>query len=82
MPSLRKSKVTLLKPILKILQFLLGKHSNKLFKKKMTRLVELLIPQLQFPDGEGVQAEFWELSRIFLDTLKEGTRCQIMEGVL
>lgn len=39
--------------------------------------VELLIPQLQFLDDEGVEAELWELSRIFLDTLMEETGCQV-----
>ncbi|EYU20986.1 hypothetical protein ABFS82_02G097100 [Erythranthe guttata] len=35
----------------------------------MRAIVELLIPQLQFLDDEGAQAELWELSKIFLDTL-------------
>lgn len=39
--------------------------------------VELLIPQLQFLDEEGAQAELWELSRVFLDTLIEETGCQV-----
>ncbi|KAH6820138.1 DUF1995 domain protein [Perilla frutescens var. hirtella] len=36
-------------------------------------IVELLIPQLQFLDDEGAQAELWELSKTFLDTLIEET---------
>ena len=40
--------------------------------------VELLIPQLQFLDDEGAQAELWDLSRIFLDTLIEETGCQVI----
>ncbi|XWS58198.1 hypothetical protein CRYUN_Cryun08bG0014200 [Craigia yunnanensis] len=43
--------------------------------------VELLIPQIQFLDGEGAQAELWELSRIFLDTLIEETRCQKVRAI-
>lgn len=39
--------------------------------------VELLIPQLQFLDDEGAQAELWELSGIFLNTLIEETGCQV-----
>lgn len=39
--------------------------------------VELLIPQLQFLDDEGAQAELWELSRVFVDTLIEETGCQV-----
>lgn len=39
--------------------------------------VELLIPQLTFLDDEGAQAELWELSRIFVDTLMEQTGCQV-----
>lgn len=39
--------------------------------------VELLIPQLQFLDDEGAQAELWELSRIFVDTLIEETGCEV-----
>ncbi|GFQ06953.1 hypothetical protein PHJA_002839400 [Phtheirospermum japonicum] len=39
----------------------------------MRAIVELLIPQLQFLDDEGAQAELWELSKIFLDTLIEDT---------
>ncbi|XP_020100371.1 uncharacterized protein LOC109718522 isoform X3 [Ananas comosus] len=37
----------------------------------MRAIVELLIPQLQFLNTEGAQAEVWELSRIFLETLIE-----------
>ncbi|KAL5566088.1 hypothetical protein UlMin_029252 [Ulmus minor] len=44
-------------------------------------IVELLIPQLQFLDDEGAQAELWELSRIFLDTLIEETGCQRVKAV-
>ena len=40
--------------------------------------VELLIPQLQFLDDEGAQAELWDLSRVFLDTLIEETGCQVI----
>lgn len=39
--------------------------------------VELLIPQLQFLDDEGAQAELWELSRLFVDTLIEETGSQV-----
>lgn len=39
--------------------------------------VELLIPQLQFLDEEGAQAELWALSRVFLDTLIEETGGQV-----
>lgn len=39
--------------------------------------VELLIPQLQFLDDEGAQADLWELSRVFIDTLIEETGCQV-----
>ncbi|MCH90065.1 hypothetical protein A2U01_0010972 [Trifolium medium] len=38
--------------------------------------VELLIPQLQTLDDEGAQLELWELSKVFLDTLIEETKCQ------
>ncbi|KAM6562228.1 hypothetical protein CsatB_022226 [Cannabis sativa] len=44
-------------------------------------IVELLIPQLQFLDDEGAQAELWELSRIFLDTLIQETGCQKVKAV-
>ncbi|KAL2942068.1 Elongation factor G mitochondrial [Bienertia sinuspersici] len=43
--------------------------------------VELLIPQLQFLDDEGAQAELWELSRVFLDTLIEETGCQKVKAI-
>ncbi|KAB1202263.1 hypothetical protein CJ030_MR8G010097 [Morella rubra] len=43
--------------------------------------VELLIPQLQFLDEEGAQAELWELSRIFLDTLIEETGSQRIKAI-
>ncbi|KAL4561525.1 hypothetical protein LXL04_033692 [Taraxacum kok-saghyz] len=38
--------------------------------------VELLIPQLQFLDDEGAQAELWELSRVFVDALIQESGCQ------
>ncbi|KAI6684881.1 hypothetical protein NL676_030794 [Syzygium grande] len=44
-------------------------------------IVELLIPQLQFLDDEGAQAELWELSRVFLDTLIAETGCQRIKAV-
>ncbi|KAK8589286.1 hypothetical protein V6N13_088136 [Hibiscus sabdariffa] len=44
-------------------------------------IVELLIPQLQFLDDEGAQAELWELSRIFLDTLIEETGGQKVKAI-
>lgn len=44
-------------------------------------IVELLIPQLQFLDDEGAQAELWELSRVFLDTLIEETGCQKVKAI-
>ncbi|EEF49831.1 uncharacterized protein LOC8285563 [Ricinus communis] len=47
----------------------------------MKAIVELLIPQLQFLDEEGAQAELWELSRIFLDTLIEETGCQKVKAI-
>lgn len=47
----------------------------------MRAIVELLIPQLQFLDDEGAQAELWELSRIFLDTLMEETGCQKVKAI-
>jgi len=34
---------------------------------------ELLIPQLEFLNEEGAQAELWALSKIFLDTLAQET---------
>lgn len=34
--------------------------------------VELLIPELQFLNEIGAQADVWELSRVFLETLMEG----------
>jgi len=39
--------------------------------------VELLIPQLQFLDDEGAQAELWDLSRVFLETLIKETGCEV-----
>ncbi|XP_022895976.1 uncharacterized protein LOC111410048 [Olea europaea var. sylvestris] len=47
----------------------------------MRAIVELLIPQLQFLDDEGAQAELWELSKIFLDTLIEATGGQRVKAV-
>ncbi|KAJ3683621.1 hypothetical protein LUZ60_013848 [Juncus effusus] len=37
----------------------------------MRAIVELLIPELQFLNTEGAQAEFWELARVYLETLLE-----------
>jgi len=34
---------------------------------------ELLIPELEFLNEEGAQAELWALSKSFLDTLVQGT---------
>nr|BAJ85168.1 predicted protein [Hordeum vulgare subsp. vulgare]BAJ91605.1 predicted protein [Hordeum vulgare subsp. vulgare]BAK02769.1 predicted protein [Hordeum vulgare subsp. vulgare]BAK05216.1 predicted protein [Hordeum vulgare subsp. vulgare] len=39
----------------------------------MRGIAELLIPQLEFLNQEGAQAEVWALSRILLDTLAEET---------
>ncbi|CAL5045842.1 unnamed protein product [Urochloa decumbens] len=36
-------------------------------------IAELLIPQLEFLNEEGAQAELWALSKIFLDTLVQET---------
>ncbi|KAK4378968.1 hypothetical protein RND71_000830 [Anisodus tanguticus] len=47
----------------------------------MRAIVELLIPQLQFLDDEGAQAELWELSRIFVETLIEETGCQRVKAI-
>ncbi|KAF7112460.1 hypothetical protein RHSIM_RhsimUnG0225800 [Rhododendron simsii] len=47
----------------------------------MRAIVELLIPQLQFLDDEGAQAELWELSRVFVDTLIEETGCQRVKAI-
>ncbi|XP_004230190.1 uncharacterized protein [Solanum lycopersicum] len=44
-------------------------------------IVELLIPQLQFLDDEGAQAELWELSRTFLETLIEETGCERVKAI-
>ncbi|KNA18005.1 hypothetical protein SOVF_074670 [Spinacia oleracea] len=44
-------------------------------------IVELLIPQLQFLDDEGAQADLWELSRVFIDTLIEETGCQNVKAI-
>ncbi|KAK4795377.1 hypothetical protein SAY86_013371 [Trapa natans] len=47
----------------------------------MRAIVELLIPQLQFLDDEGAQAELWELSRIFIDTLIGEMGCQRIKAI-
>ncbi|KAL5703560.1 hypothetical protein ACHQM5_022094 [Ranunculus cassubicifolius] len=47
----------------------------------MRAIVELLIPQLTFLDDEGAQAELWELSRVFLDTIIEETGCQRVKAI-
>ncbi|KAH0731593.1 hypothetical protein KY289_002781 [Solanum tuberosum] len=47
----------------------------------MRAIVELLIPQLQFLDDEGAQAELWELSRTFLETLIEETGCERVKAI-
>lgn len=47
----------------------------------MRAIVELLIPQLEFLDDEGAQLELWELSRLFLDTLIQETKCQKVKAV-
>ncbi|KAK3013018.1 hypothetical protein RJ639_009967 [Escallonia herrerae] len=47
----------------------------------MRAIVELLIPQLQFLDDEGAQAELWGLSRTFLDTLIEETGCEKVKAI-
>ncbi|KAL5651127.1 hypothetical protein ACJX0J_036585, partial [Zea mays] len=39
----------------------------------MRAIAELLIPQLEFLNEEGAQAELWALSKIFLDTLVQET---------
>ncbi|KAJ4829327.1 hypothetical protein Tsubulata_015558, partial [Turnera subulata] len=44
-------------------------------------IVELLIPQLQFLDDEGAQAELWGLSKVFLDTLIEETGSQRVKAI-
>ncbi|XP_062144273.1 uncharacterized protein LOC133851734 [Alnus glutinosa] len=44
-------------------------------------IVELLIPQLLFLDDEGAQAELWELSRTFLDTLIAETGSQRIKAI-
>ncbi|XP_023546458.1 uncharacterized protein LOC111805575 [Cucurbita pepo subsp. pepo] len=44
-------------------------------------IVELLIPQLQFLDDEGAQAELWELSRVFLESVIEETKCEKVKAV-
>ncbi|KAM7481364.1 hypothetical protein LguiB_005947 [Lonicera macranthoides] len=47
----------------------------------MRAIVELLIPQLQFLDDEGAQAELWELSRVFVDTLIAETGCERVKAI-
>ncbi|XP_039124672.1 uncharacterized protein LOC120261066 [Dioscorea cayenensis subsp. rotundata] len=47
----------------------------------MRSIVELLIPQLQFLDAEGAQAELWELSRIFIETLIEETGLEKVKAI-
>lgn len=47
----------------------------------MRAIVELLIPQLQFLDDAGAQAELWELSRKFLITLAEETGNQRVKAI-
>ncbi|WOH04579.1 hypothetical protein DCAR_0623989 [Daucus carota subsp. sativus] len=47
----------------------------------MRATVELLIPQLQFLDDEGAQAELWQLSRIFVDTLMKETGSQNVKAI-
>ncbi|WJX19512.1 hypothetical protein P8452_09198 [Trifolium repens] len=47
----------------------------------MRAIVELLIPQLQTLDDEGAQLELWELSKVFLDTLIEETKCQKVKAI-
>ncbi|ERN03843.1 uncharacterized protein LOC18431994 isoform X1 [Amborella trichopoda] len=47
----------------------------------MRAIVELLIPALTFLDEEGAQAELWELSRIFLDSLREETGYQRIKAI-
>ncbi|KAK1281479.1 hypothetical protein QJS10_CPB22g00830 [Acorus calamus] len=47
----------------------------------MRAIVEFQIPQIQFLDGEGAQADLWELSRIFLETLIEETGLQSVKAV-
>eukprot|EP00268_Persea_americana_P035461 TRINITY_DN3501_c0_g1_i1.p1 TRINITY_DN3501_c0_g1~~TRINITY_DN3501_c0_g1_i1.p1 ORF type:complete len:345 (+),score=79.02 TRINITY_DN3501_c0_g1_i1:136-1170(+) len=47
----------------------------------MRAIVELLIPQLQFLDEEGAQGELWELSRIFIETLREETTFQRIKAI-
>ncbi|XP_072982262.1 uncharacterized protein [Typha latifolia] len=47
----------------------------------MRTIVELLIPQVQFLNDEGAQAELWGLSRIFLDSLIEETGFQRVKAI-
>ncbi|CAI0551274.1 unnamed protein product [Linum tenue] len=47
----------------------------------MRAIVELLIPQLQFLDDEGAQAELWDLSRVFVETLMEKTGTQRVKAI-
>ncbi|WOL09164.1 hypothetical protein Cni_G17917 [Canna indica] len=47
----------------------------------MRAIVELLIPQIQFLDDEGAQAELWELSRIFLESFIEESGKQRVKAI-
>ncbi|CAN6455976.1 unnamed protein product [Victoria cruziana] len=44
-------------------------------------IVELLIPELQFLDDEGAQVELWELSRIYLESLREELGSQRIRAI-
>lgn len=63
--------------ILSTISILVASLLNLYYKFIFFSQVELLIPQLQFLDEEGAQAELWELSRVFLDTLIEETGCEV-----
>lgn len=63
--------------ILSTISILVVSLLNLYYKFIVFSQVELLIPQLQFLDEEGAQAELWELSRVFLDTLIEETGCEV-----
>ncbi|KAG8391003.1 hypothetical protein BUALT_Bualt01G0142800 [Buddleja alternifolia] len=59
-----------------------GQASAEFVSSGGTRaIVELLIPQLQFLDDEGAQAELWELSKLFLETLIEETGGQRVKAI-
>lgn len=47
----------------------------------MRAIVELLIPQLQFLDAEGAQAELWGLSRIFIESFMEETGIERIRAI-